>query len=275
MKDIINLVDFLWFKLKRNFNLKDEQSLKYQIRRHIHFLEKSKPEDSRYLYKFLKARNLYNKGRNKNILSKNEIKWCERVLYGKSTSSKEEKNKYSSEERKKIDKFIKNRRSIRQSWKKEPLTRKDFESLIEIARWAPSACNRQPWNFILTIEKKKIELLADQRGKWIEDAPSCILVSMDLAAYKEVESTYTPYLDAGSIIQTLLLKAEAMGYGTCWVNFGKKEVDDKDRKKIRDEFSLPERLKIISIIPIGRYDKKPKAPSRKDTSSMIYLERYD
>lgn len=272
MNDLINIASYLAFKLKRKMGSSSEKNLKYQLRKYLHVLEKSNPEDGRYLHNILRAQHVYKEAKRKKLLSKDEIEWCERVIFGKSKSDKDE---YSSESLEEIDRVIKNRRSVRQSWKEEPLTEEDFKELIEIARWSPSACNRQSWDFILTNDKEKVKLLADQRGKWIEDAPSCILVTVDMAAYNEVESSYSPYLDAGSVIQTLLLKAETMGYGTCWVNFGEVEVDEEAREEINEVFSLPSGHKIVSIIPIGKYEKKPKAPGRKGPESMMYWEEHD
>jgi len=272
MNDIIDIVDFLWFKFKKRMSSISEEELKYQMRKSIHFFEKTQLTDRRYLFKLLRAQYLYQKARKEELLSEDEIEWCERVIYGKSISNK---NDYSSKIMEEIDQVIRNRRSVRQSWTDDPLTENDFRRLIDIARWSPSACNRQPWNFILTNNKKKIKLLANQRGNWIEDAPSCILVIIDMTAYHEGERSYTPYLDTGSVIQTLLLKAEAMDYGACWVNFGVSEVDKESREEINKLFSLPYEHKIVSIIPIGKYEKKPDPPGRKNAESMMFIEEYD
>jgi len=273
MEDLINLAGFLIFKVERKIFSLSKKQLKYQLRKDVHALEKNKRKKRRYsLYRLLRTEDIYMEAKRKELLSKREIEWCESVIYGKSNSDKEE---YHSESIEEVDKVIKNRRSVRGSWEREPLQEEDFRELVEIARWSPSACNRQSWDFMLTNDKEKIKLLANQRGKWIENAPSCILVSVDLNAYKKVERNYTPYLDAGSVIQTLLLKAEVMGYGACWVNFGELEVDDEARQDINDLFSLPSEQKIVSIIPIGKYKKKPNPPGRKDPESMMYYEEYN
>ncbi|MFW5895699.1 MAG: nitroreductase family protein [archaeon] len=269
MENIKNIFHYLIFKLKDKLDFsQDKKGLKYKLRTSVHGLEKSEPIEGRYLYKLLRAHDFYTQAKEKNLLTENDIEWCERVIYGKRSSRKVE---HSLENLEEIDKIIRNRRSIR-SYTDEPISEDDFEKLIDVAKWAPSACNRQPWNFILTKDKEKIKLLAEERGKWIEKAPSCIIVTIDFDAYGDIEKKYTPYLDAGSVIQTLLLKAEVMGYGACWVNFGEIEVDEDARKEINEAFSLPNGYKIVTIIPIGKYEDKPNAPGRKDRESMIHIE---
>ncbi len=48
---------------------------------------------------------------------------------------------------------IKDRRSVR-SFSKQPVSTKEVMSLIEVARWAPSAGNIQPWKFIIVRDPK-------------------------------------------------------------------------------------------------------------------------
>jgi len=273
MEDVAQILNFLWFKFKRRIFSNSEDELEYDMRKYVHALEKSRPGKRRHLYKLLRAHEVYKETLKRDLLSQSEREWCERIIFGEDSLDNQDSVSEIKRGKKDIDRVIKERRSVR-SFTNEPLKEEDFEELIDTAKWAPSACNRQSWRFILTRDKEKIQRLGEVRGKWIKDAPSCIIVAIDMNAYRETENDYTPYLDAGGVIQTLLLKVESMGYGACWVNFGDAEVSLEVREEIDDLFSLQESHRIVSIVPIGGFESKPKPPGRKDSSNLAYLEEY-
>jgi len=274
MKDVAQILNFLWFKFKRRIFSNSEDELEYDMRKYVHALEKSRPGKKRHLYKLLRAHEVYKEALKRDLLSQSEREWCERIIFGEDFSDDKDAESEIKRSEEDIDGVIKERRSVR-SFTDEPLKEEDFEELIDTAKWAPSACNRQSWRFILTRNEEKIRRLGEVRGKWIKDAPSCIIVSIDMNAYRETENDYTSYLDAGAVIQTLLLKVESMEYGACWVNFGDAEVSSEARDEIDDMFSLPESHRIVSIVPIGGFKSKPKPPGRKDSSSLTDLEEYE
>ena len=94
--------------------------------------------------------------------------------------------------------------------------------------------------------------------------------------YNGTEVEYTPYLDAAAAIQNILLMAHVLGLGACWVNFGKYEIpDQKKMQKIKDLFGISEKMKIISIIPIGRLKSTTLiAPGRKSTDDIMHIEKF-
>ncbi|MEM4909896.1 MAG: nitroreductase family protein, partial [Ignisphaera sp.] len=71
---------------------------------------------------------------------------------------------------------ILSRRSIR-VYKHESIRREDLEKILEAARWAPSAGNRQPWHFIVVVDEQIKEKLvpACRNQSFIKDA-SCVVV---------------------------------------------------------------------------------------------------
>ena len=148
--------------------------------------------------------------------------------------------------------------------------------MIEAAKWAPSSCNRQPWHFIVTRDKNKINILYNIKGqKFLKDAPNIILVLVNKNAWSNEKSyEYFSRLDAGAAIENLLLKAEDLGIGACWVNWMPKSVSKEQKERIHKEFNIPNHLEIISIIPIGKIKEKPSPPGRKDTTDILDFEKY-
>ena len=269
----LKLVSYLLLKNpKKLSNGKLEASLGARA----HAIEKhGNIENSTDFYSLIWARKLYHEARKREILSDEEIKWLENVLFGKQIEQKIVRSAKSLEETTFLD-IIKDRRSIR-SWQEDELTEKQFETLVNAAKWAPSSSHRQPWHFLLTRDKEKIKILAELRDqKFVGKAPNCILVLINLQAYTGVEIDYTPYLDAAAAIQNLLLMAYVNGLGACWVNFGKKEIPDvKKMNKIKSLFEIPDHVQIISIIPIGRLPStNPHPPGRRKTSDIMHIEKF-
>jgi len=218
------------------------------------------------------ARLFYFEARKRNLLSQDEINWCKRVLFGAIQQSNEKffgKRKSDS-----FENIIRHRRSIRK-WENIKIKKEEFEQLVDAARWAPSSCNRQPWHFLLTHDKEKIEFLAKIRNQpFIKNAPSCILVLINLETYDEITKYYFAYLDARVAIQNMLLMAESMNLGACFVNFAPTKDFEFRKRQIKQKFNIPSNFEPIGIIPIGKADEIPRSPGRKDISSIIHFETF-
>ena len=251
------------------------EELMPRLRTVIHVLEKRNLEEKTNFLYYIKAHKYYFEAKKRDLLSSDEIYWCEKILFGKSRNKKSNSQKNDTTSREFID-VLKNRRSVR-IWKQAELENEVFKELIDAAKWAPSSCNRQPWNFIVTKNKDKIELLYKIKGqKFLKDAPNCIIVLINKKAWGDKKSfEYFSGLDAGAAIQNLLLKAEDMGLGACWVNWNPKSLSQQDEGKVKEKFNIPENFEIISIIPIGETESSPSAPGRKDTLNLIHFESYN
>ncbi len=152
----------------------------------------------------------------------------------------------------KILNILKERRSIRRYQEKE-ISKEIIESIIDSARFAPTAINIQPWEFIVITDKKIREKIADitDYGKFIKQAPVCIAVfCKDTKYYLEDGCSATVYI---------LLAAKAYGLGTCWVAGDKKRYTEQ----IRELLQVPSGYKLISLISIGYPDESPFPKKRK------------
>jgi F420 biosynthesis protein FbiB-like protein len=144
--------------------------------------------------------------------------------------------------------LVAGRRSIRR-YESEPVPAETVERLIEAARWAPSAHNRQPWRFALlaaAVWKERLaramgaRLMADRSADGdaaseveadvarsharITGAPLAIVVALDMAEmdhYPDERRRRAEYLMAvqstAMATQNLLLAAHAEGLGACWM----------------------------------------------------------
>ncbi len=176
-----------------------------------------------------------------------------------------------------LEHAIVQRRSIRK-WTNAPLSFVEIERAVEIAKWAPSSCNRQTWQimFIQKEEDRKFLGKYFPNNFWLE-APLLALVLADSDMYGKNEKHFV-YLDGAAFIQNYLLMLHAMGYGACWLGFKGWDscdnvyVDDQEREDFYMFFNFKRTMVPISMIAIGRPALTPKAPPRQ-TIEKILIKR--
>lgn len=128
----------------------------------------------------------------------------------------------------------------------EPVSEEDLAYVMECVRLAPSACNRQPWKWLIVrSEEAKAQLRVCYDREWFKTAP------MYIVGMKNVEENWVrkyddkPHgdIDVAIAAEHLCLAATERGLGTCWVC----AYDSNKMKKLfpRDGFEA------VVIIPIG------------------------
>jgi nitroreductase len=155
---------------------------------------------------------------------------------------------------------IKNRRSIR-SYKPTPVPREKINKILEAARIAPSASNRQPWHFIVVEDKEMIKKLAKQ--SWAEETPVMIVGLADTE-----ESPNWCQNDLGLAIEHMVLTAWDLGLGTCWM--GQTNREDL----IRELLEVPEKLRPVALITVGEAESIPDAKPRKSMETIVSWGKY-
>jgi nitroreductase len=168
---------------------------------------------------------------------------------------------------------IKGRRSIRRFKRGEKVSEEDLKKILEAATYAPSAGNRQPWEFIIVENEDTKNKLAEAayNQTWITEAPIIIVVCANeersASRYGERGRTLYCIQDTAAAIQNMLLMAHSLGYGTCWVGaFNENEV--------RRILNIPISVRPVAIIPIGKPDEKPTMPPRIPIQKLIHYEKY-
>jgi len=101
----------------------------------------------------------------------------------------------------------------------EPVSDAAIERLYEAVKVAPSACNRQPWKFLIVRDPvKKHAIAAATKWSFLEQAPVLIAaLGHEGACWKRPEGTSILMLDIGIAMEHLVLAATDCGLGTCWV----------------------------------------------------------
>jgi nitroreductase len=165
---------------------------------------------------------------------------------------------------------IKGRRSVR-AFKREDVPVGMVEKLIDAGRWAPSAGNIQPWEFIIVRKaevKRKLAAAAGGQG-FIEEAPVVVVVcaneNRSVQGYGVRGKTLYCIQDTAAAIQNIHLAAFAMGLGTCWVGAFKEE-DAKEALKI------PDGVRPVAIVPVGYAAEAVPQRRRRPVDQMVHYE---
>jgi nitroreductase len=158
---------------------------------------------------------------------------------------------------------LRTRRSIR-GYKPEPLPREKIEKVLEAARIAPSAANRQPWHFYVVTDEARRKSLAAAYGKeWCWGAPAVIVAcARPGEAWKRGDEANYCWVDVAIAFDHLTLAAHAEGLGTCWVGAFKPGP-------LREALEIPADLEPVAMTPLGVPDKPGKPPERKALENIV------
>ncbi len=138
------------------------------------------------------------------------------------------------------------RNSVRE-YKPTPVPSPIIHQILEAGRMAPSACNKQPWLYIVISDAQLLcKIKETYPRQWFNTAPQVIIVCGDhSASWKRPEDGKDHCdIDVAIAVDHITLQAADLGLGTCWIcNF--------DAKRVTQILDLPPHLEPIAMIPIG------------------------
>ena len=130
-----------------------------------------------------------------------------------------------------------------------------MELMLEAARLAPSACNKQPWRFAVVVDEAvRMRLIGEAfltgiPMKWAADAGAIIALGMEKSTIThkiapKISGVDYPLLDLGIAGEHLVLQAEELGLGTCWIGWIKP-------KAVRKIIGWPRSIEPVGLITVG------------------------
>jgi nitroreductase len=158
-----------------------------------------------------------------------------------------------------------------------PISDSDLMTILDAARWAPSAFNSQPWRFVYARRDtdawpRLLGLLSESNQRWARNASALlILVSKTtlLRAEKEVPS-WSHSLDAGAAWCSLALQAHLSG----WAAHG---MVGFDKERAVTELGVPAGYRVEAAIAIGKRADRSLLPeplqAREQPSNRMPLSR--
>ncbi|MHA2358597.1 MAG: nitroreductase family protein [Candidatus Heimdallarchaeaceae archaeon] len=156
------------------------------------------------------------------------------------------------------------RRSIRK-YQNKPVSEEDITSILRAAMSAPSAGNRQTWEFIVIKDREILDQINEihRYAKMVLEAPIAIVVCCDQT--QDLRKTFW-IQDCSAASQNILLAAHALGLGAVWCGI---YPDEDVVKDFQDLLEMPRDVIPISLIPIGHPAEK-KEPSDRYHEEKIH-----
>lgn len=167
-----------------------------------------------------------------------------------------------------FDELIQRRYSVR-AYKPDPVEEEVLQRVLEAARLAPTADNRQPFQFIVIHTKgREAELRRIYSRKWFVEAP-LLICACGVPAQNWVRRDGKNYndVDVAIAMDHLILAATELGLGTCWV-----AAFDPDAA--REVLGLPDDVEPVAFTPLGYSADKPGYKKRKPLSELVRYERW-
>ena len=176
--------------------------------------------------------------------------------------------------------LILQRQSVRR-YTDKPVEREKLERCLEAATLAPSACNAQPWKFIVVDEPILVKKLAKETwnklvafNRFVDQAPVLIVISIEKSPFVptiggRIKNKEYPLIDIGIASEHFCLQAEEEGLGTCmlgWFN----------EKAVQKLLNIPKNRRIALLISVGYApeDYKMRRKIRKEFSKVVSYNKY-
>ena len=175
--------------------------------------------------------------------------------------------------------LVSSRQSVRAFDPDRSVEKEKLERIIETARLAPSACNAQPWSFVLVDEPELKNKVADATSSRVlgmnhftKQAPVHLLlveekVNISSGIGGWIKKKDYAQMDLGIVAAHIVLAAQAEGLGTCIVGWF-------DEDKIKDLLNIPSSKRVWLDIIIGYSNQPLRKKSRKPIEKIVSYNSY-
>jgi nitroreductase len=161
------------------------------------------------------------------------------------------------------------RYSVR-AYRPDPVEDEKLQSILEAARLAPTAANRQPIQLVVMhTEGRKEEIGKIYHRPWFVQAPLVIAVCTisSQAWVRESDKFNARLIDAAIVADHLILAAANLGLGTCWIaNF--------NTEAARSVLRLPAEAEPVIFTPLGYPADQLGQKTRKPLADLVRYEHW-
>jgi len=166
------------------------------------------------------------------------------------------------------EELIRRRYSVR-AYQPRPVEEDRLNTVLEAARVAPTASNRQPFQIlVIHTEGRKEELGRIYQRPWFVQAP-ILLCGVGVPRLSWVRADMRRYLDVdvAIVMDHLILAAANLGLGTCW-------VAAFNAAAARKALELPDDVEPLIFTPLGYPADHPVEKDRKPLAELVRYERW-
>jgi nitroreductase len=162
--------------------------------------------------------------------------------------------------------LLKSRRSIRR-YKSIDVEPEKIEKCLEAARWAPSASNKQPWEFLIVTDREKRQKLAELHpyAKFVKESPVVFIPLSNPKIHKKYHHS-----DTALATMHFMIEAHSLGLGTCWAG----AIDTDFEPEIKKLLEIPDHLQVVALVALG-YPNQIRSSTRKPLDSLVHREAYN
>lgn len=169
------------------------------------------------------------------------------------------------------------RQSDRKYDENKIVEKEKINQCIEASRLAPSACNSQPWTFVVADDKIVVEQLSKAAANlgmntFAKHCPVIIAIVMEKANFTAkiggvMKDKDFPLIDIGFSASYFCLQAADLGLGTCVLGWF-------DEKKVKKILNIDDKKRVPLLITLGYSLAKTRQKIRKDNNKMCKYNRY-
>ncbi len=148
----------------------------------------------------------------------------------------------------------------------------EVESLLEAARWAPSAGNSQPWAFIVgrrgeADHQRLVQHLAKSSARWAPEA-GLLLANLSHQTVENTDWEYSEFAgyDLGQAVAHMSFQARSLGLQV-------RQFRAFDRAGLAAEFDVPDHWEVTTMSAIGRVPPEMH-PMNADASTTAVRQRH-
>ncbi len=159
-------------------------------------------------------------------------------------------------------KTIQSRRSIRQ-YRAPSISEKDLQIVLTAGLYAPSAMNKQPWEFLVIQDPALLQKVTQVHpyADFVVEAGTAIILCQNK---KQAFGEYGP-IDCALAAQNMMLAAHDLGYGTCFCGVW---PDLERMNAFAAAFDLPKEVEVIGLIALGTPAVQPDIPDRFNAAKI-------
>ncbi|BDZ69742.1 nitroreductase family protein [Methanobacterium petrolearium] len=164
--------------------------------------------------------------------------------------------------------LIQERYSVR-NYQSRPVEDEKLEAVLEAARLAPTAANKQPFRLIVVkTQGKKDQMKRIYHGDWFSEAPLVICAcSVKSESWTRRDGRNYVDVDVTIAMDHLIMQAADLGLGTCW-------IAAFDAEAAKEILKIPENVEPLLFTPLGYPADELGPKSRKELDELVHYEEW-